>query len=93
MTKRQTKSDREAALAAYHERHDAVATKEKHGGRMFRGSLSEAVEVVKSRKAAKKLISLYLFAEDIEKAKAMAEKRGLGYQTFIASTLHQALAD
>ncbi len=41
----------------------------------------------------KKRVSVRLSAEDVEKAKAMAQKRGLGWQTFIALTLHRALAD
>ncbi len=37
----------------------------------------------------KKAYTIKLFESDVEKIKAMALKKGLPYQTFIASILHQ----
>ena len=38
-----------------------------------------------------RLLSLRLPVSDIELAKAQAEKRGLGYPTYLKSLVHQAL--
>lgn len=42
-------------------------------------------------RGATKLITLRLPVRDIETAKTLAEKRGIPYQTYIKSLLHQAL--
>ena len=48
-----------------------------------------AAENTLKKLAKKKAYTLKLFEDDIEKIKSMAFKKGLPYQTYIASLIHQ----
>lgn len=84
-------NDVDQCLAEKYEKHDAVDLAEWEGGEVVRGTLVDAVNRSKQLRAGKKRVTLYLYEEDIEKAKGIAEAQGLRYQTLIASLLNQSL--
>jgi len=59
----------------------------KHGRRVG-DSIDLEVELVKP---ATKAISIRLAEPDLKRAKALAAQKGVGYQTYIRSVLHEAL--
>src|SRR5258705_12490814 len=60
---------------------------DKHGRRVGNG-IDLEVELVKP---TTKAISIRLAEPDIKRAKALAARKGVGYQTYIRSVLHEAL--
>jgi predicted DNA binding CopG/RHH family protein len=60
---------------------------DKHGRRVGNG-IDLEVELVKP---PTKAISIRLAEPDIKRAKALAARKGVGYQTYIRSVLHEAL--
>ncbi|MGH9638763.1 MAG: hypothetical protein ACRD3Y_01775 [Bryobacteraceae bacterium] len=49
--------------------------------------------IVKSRKAAAPVVALRIPEADLALARKQAERKGLPYQTYIKSLLHETLAD
>jgi predicted DNA binding CopG/RHH family protein len=60
---------------------------DKHGRRVG-GGIDLEVELVKP---ATKAISIRLAEPDIKRARVLAARKGVGYQTYIRSVLHEAL--
>jgi predicted DNA binding CopG/RHH family protein len=59
---------------------------EKHGRRVGNG-----IELEVELKPTTKLISIRLPEVDIERAKKVAARKGIGYQTYLRSVVHEAL--
>ena len=80
------KSESEEADWWYDNRGFVEDLLEKHGRRVGNG-----FEVEVELKPTTKLISIRLPEPDIERAKKLAARKGIGYQTYIRSVLHEAL--
>jgi predicted DNA binding CopG/RHH family protein len=63
-------------------------------GTLKRGTLEQVWAEMKTaaQREETRLLSLRIPVSDIERAKAQAEKKGMGYQTYLKSLLHQALS-
>ena len=63
-------------------------------GALKRGTLEQLVSEMKqaARQEGTRLLSLRVPVADIELARAQAEEKGLKYQPYLKSLLHQALA-
>ena len=60
-------------------------------GQASRSDRGSAAEARPPRRRATKNVSVRLPVTDIERARKLAEKRGVGYQTVIKTLLHEAL--
>jgi len=60
-------------------------------GALKMSTLKQLMAEVEATKEETRLLSLRLAVRDIEMAKVQAQRKGLGYQTYIKSLLHQAL--
>jgi predicted DNA binding CopG/RHH family protein len=80
------KSESEEADWWYDNRGFVEDLLEKYGRRVGNG-----FEVEVELKPTTKLISIRLPEPDIERAKKLAARKGIGYQTYIRSVLHEAL--
>jgi predicted DNA binding CopG/RHH family protein len=60
-------------------------------GTLKMGTLEQLLADMKAQRDQTRLLSLRISVGDIALAKAQAEKKGMGYQTYLKSVLHQAL--
>jgi hypothetical protein len=72
-----------AAIKAQYEEHKRRTTLRKSG---------RAYAMLEAAGAMNVPVSIRLPASDIAKAKSIAERKGVGYQTYIKMLLHEALA-
>jgi predicted DNA binding CopG/RHH family protein len=62
-------------------------------GALQQGTIEELLaDMKKAQRDQTTPLSIRFATADIERAKAQAQEKGLGYQTYIKSLLHQALA-
>lgn len=77
----------EAEEAAWWDKHpDAIEDLFRRGakaGTITRGTVAKALQT--------KATTIRLFAQDLERAKAVAERKGLRYQTYLKMLIHEAL--
>jgi predicted DNA binding CopG/RHH family protein len=83
----------EAEEAAWWDKNAARLTREAaQRGALKTGTLEQLLaDMKKAQREHTRPLSLRIPHSDIELAKAQAEQKGLGYQTYLKSLLHQAL--
>ena len=60
-------------------------------GQLKMGTIEPLLAGMKAQRDQTRLLSLRISVADIALAKTQAEKKGMGYQTYLKSVLHQAL--